>query len=780
MKQLLFIIAKIFILTAVAAFVFWGAEPAAAQKEKVVTVVVEPNQSIRDIAEKYLKNPDLWIDILRENNISSAADVKPGMTLRIPVESISRATSELEKARSTIQTADKAGAKIFAASAIDSAVSLRNQALEKRKAGEWDVCYDLARLSNAVAKRAYDVCMSKQDVPGQATLHYKMGTVQSRKTVDPIWKDAEKGTELVEREKIRTLSRSYAEILFRDESRLKLEENSQALIQEMRVNLLANRTKSNVSLIEGDFTALLSGGGSAREFQVEVPGVKTEIKSNNFRVGRDDKAAKFANYDGELGITSAGEKVVLAKNQGTVVKHNQKPIKPQNLLTDVKLLSPENEEEIYDLNTALRWEAVKGAAQYEIQIATDKCCDKTVLKSKLTTNSLPKLPQLEGGIFYWRVSAIDAMGLAGPFSQPRSFMIVIDDEPPFLMVKSPLENTVVNRSAVEISGETEKGAVITVNGSETAVAENGSFSKQFPLAKGVNKIMVEARDQAGNLTKVERTVTYEPPGEMEVVFDTSLVILKQHHFLVKEAGFTLGGLTKPGRTITIQSIATPFKAQTASDENGRFQFNIVLKDSPGDFRLDIVSAAGDSSVMTITIEIDDQPPRIIIEEKVPVITAQKELTLKGSVEGGNRMLINGNQVPLREGKFAESVNISPGLNHIKLSAFDLVGNSALWEQDVLLDQTPPKLIKVDISPLQVKGGEQVSIHVYAQDESELKKAAPFTVQVGDFVFNGFLRYVKSSSRYEGSVSIPAGTAGRVSLKKVILEDVLKNSKEYSY
>ena len=83
---------------------------------------------------------------------------------------------------------------------------------------------------------------------------------------------------LIEEEKVRTLSRSTAQITFRDESRLRLNANSQALIQRMRVDPLSREEEAKVSLIEGDFYALLAGKSQRRNFELEVPEVQTQIE----------------------------------------------------------------------------------------------------------------------------------------------------------------------------------------------------------------------------------------------------------------------------------------------------------------------------------------------------------------------------------------------------------------------------------------------------------------------------------------------------------------------
>ncbi len=100
--------------------------PTSANQNDAMKITVEPNQNLRAISQKYLNNPDLWEDILRANNLNSAADVKPGMELIIPVKQISTAHKKLDRSGELIHKATKAGAKIFATESITIAIDQRN------------------------------------------------------------------------------------------------------------------------------------------------------------------------------------------------------------------------------------------------------------------------------------------------------------------------------------------------------------------------------------------------------------------------------------------------------------------------------------------------------------------------------------------------------------------------------------------------------------------------------------------------------------------------------
>ena len=129
------------------------AAAALAQNTEVVTVKYEAGQNIRALADKYLGDPNLWTEILKMSDITSA-ELKPGVTLRIDAGPIIRADGVLENSMNTIQEATMAGARMFTPEIIGEAIEFRDIALEKRASGEWDECARLASSATRIAAPA--------------------------------------------------------------------------------------------------------------------------------------------------------------------------------------------------------------------------------------------------------------------------------------------------------------------------------------------------------------------------------------------------------------------------------------------------------------------------------------------------------------------------------------------------------------------------------------------------------------------------------------------------
>jgi len=767
--------------------------------ESVITVKVREEQSIRDISEEYLNNPDLWEDVLRANNLKFAHEITPGMTLRIPAGEISQANKGLELSQQIIQKATRAGAKLFAPETIANAVKLRNTAIEKRKNGEWAACAESAKSALDEATKALEISLKKQDVPAEAVVTFSYGQVHYRKPSDNIWKDVSVYKILQEGDRLRTLSQSYAHILFKDDSRLYLKENSQAMIRRMRANLLENTEEAKVSLIEGDVLALLVGDktvvGSTLTLEptleVEVPGVQTKIKSRQFWISHDDQESRFANYDnGAFEVSSGGENVVLKENQGTTVSHDQKPSDPRQLLPAPRLPEPDENTEGFqnpaDVNPV--WEKITGASFYIIEIAKDQSFTDIIWTQEFQEAKGEFPLNLDSGDFYWRVTSVSADKLRGRSGEPRHIKIIKDNEPPFLVIHSPAQDATVSEPQIEISGNTEEGIQqIIIQNQQVKPEEKGEFRHKLDLVAGKNTIIVKATDSAGNITELKRIISYFPKRVIPLSFDAGLYQDRPNHFFVGQHHFALSGKTEPGCSVSVMSAdnsSNPFSGAGIADDNGEFQINIKLVARSDKFIIEIISRSGKIIKEEITVEIDDTPPVISFSYEIPSATAQKKTEFSGTVQDGNYLELNGEAVPIQDKEglknyFMYPAELNPGVNHLNFLARDQVGNIATVVKEIFLDLEPPEITDYSFSPHKAEGGESVTLMLKAKDATGLVKAAPFSVMIGKYGYTGHILRTGSDGNYSGSFIVPRNVKGEVKLKSVKLSDYLGNSKEYN-
>jgi hypothetical protein len=65
-----------------------------------------------------------------------------------------------------------------------------------------------------------------------------------------------------------------------------------------------------------------------------------------------------------------------------------------------------------------------------------------------------------------------------------------------------------NESVLQLTGRTDPGAIVQVNGQVVPVGEGGNFQLALQLFEGQNIVDVLARDSAGNVTSLTRQVRY--------------------------------------------------------------------------------------------------------------------------------------------------------------------------------------------------------------------------------------------------------------------------------
>jgi len=116
---------------------------------------------------------------------------------------------------------------------------------------------------------------------------------------------------------------------------------------------------------------------------------------------------------------------------------------------------------------------------------------------------------LEEGDNLIRVVATDDVG--NITTQER--LVHLKTRPPTLALNVE-EGSTVGDATLQVTGRTDAGATVTVNGQVVPVSAQGDFQATLNLFQGDNLIQAEARDQAGNVANLTRRIRYDvsPPA----------------------------------------------------------------------------------------------------------------------------------------------------------------------------------------------------------------------------------------------------------------------------
>lgn len=116
--------------------------------------------------------------------------------------------------------------------------------------------------------------------------------------------------------------------------------------------------------------------------------------------------------------------------------------------------------------------------------------------------------QLDKGENIFTAIAINDKG--GSSEVSKQLKVIYDDQQPEVTMINPSEQSLnVDYSDFDVVGKSEKGVSVLINGRVAMVDDEGKFKLKIQLNAGKNDIEVIVRDEAGNETKKNISITYD-------------------------------------------------------------------------------------------------------------------------------------------------------------------------------------------------------------------------------------------------------------------------------
>ncbi len=340
-------------------------------------------------------------------------------------------------------------------------------------------------------------------------------TVKSKRSSSVVWRNAERGMPLFEYDAIQTFKRSAAVIKFDEDSYLRMGPNSLIIIKRLEEDFLFREKRSFLVVADGEFQGKFFGSKDKPVYvEIATPNGVARIRTRDIKDGpaefkvsiNPDKSSTFTVYNGTAVVEAEGEKVRLEANQRTLVEIGGIPADPRDLPKPVKLVLPLDSNQYYyrDLppKIVFKWKARPGVHGYSFVLAGDPFFENILVDERVSESTFA-LGNLKKGNYFWRVSTIEGWS-EGIYSETRKIEVVHDGEPPVLNVLYPAD-TVYEKNFV-LKGMTEPGARIFVEGIPLKTSGSGSFKYAMNLQHGINVIVVEAVDKAGNVTYSSKMV----------------------------------------------------------------------------------------------------------------------------------------------------------------------------------------------------------------------------------------------------------------------------------
>lgn len=729
-----------------------------------VRVTLESNESLRSLAAKYLGGPNDWEIILLVNGLQSPDQLRTGQRLRIPVKQFHRTVASLDRCRSAIAAANAEGASILATQRITEAADLENRALGRKKRGELAEAQQDADEAARLARAALSETRAKRLQSVAAVLKEKRGTVQKRPPDLLRWDDAALLQELIEKDRVRTLSRSYGNIQFVDGSSLRMDENALIVIESSKKDVMKNTSAADILVLEGDVSALIRSLSSGTPLRVSSPGVQTGVRSRHFMAGRDaDRTARFSNYDGELDVSAAGRTVKLNVNEGTRVKSGAAPENPRKLPDTPVPVEPRPGRSLFTDSIDFSWRPLPGAESFRVEIAEDPAF-RSVVKTLVSTGNGARWSDPENGTYFWRVRAGDRDRLQGPFTAPSAFTVRKDHTPPFLEWIVPASDTAVSGDRLRIRGRAEPGAAVFAGGDTLTLSPGGAFEADVRVAPGSGMLRITAVDSAGNRSAISRGVAVSSGPEL-------FVLDPEPAERTAAKNVTLAGRVKPGVRLWLDGVPVEIRSNV-------FSLLRALAEGENIFHFRAVSAEEGDRSRSVTVISDATPPLLRMPDP-PEFTNRPELRFEGDVSEPCDLWLNGRLVPSDSGRFLVSARLGDGPNAFRLEAVDPAGNASERRFTVFLDTVPPVVVSAALSAPRTSGGETIEAIVRTADSGAgTARTASCVVEIPRCGVRVpvLLKRAPNSDEFRASLAVPSGCAGTPVLRDLAVSDYLGNTR----
>lgn len=342
---------------------------------------------------------------------------------------------------------------------------------------------------------------------------------------------------------------------------------------------------------------------------------------------------------------------------------------------------------------------------------------------------------LDDGDHLVQVRAADPTGNTGV----AKVNVTVDTISPILLIMTPKDGTITNKTPIDVEGRTEAGALLQLAGGvNITVAPDGGFAFQQDLSEGTNIIGLTATDAAGNDITASVTVTLDTvPPVLNVTAPRDGLITNSSAVRVEGTAEDAGGNV----TVTINGLPVEV------DAGGGFSAEFLLSDGEHTFAISATDRAGNSVAIGRTVVVDTTPPELEVEyPEDGLLTNTPLVPVRGRADTSDVDIGALEAEPLQSTGgwwlIDELYPLVEGRNDIVVAARDEAGNTASVTIVVTLDTIPPLInvtepldgYKTHKDQITIMGttepGAVISVNGIPVTDTDGSFSIPFTLVMG--------------------------------------------------
>jgi hypothetical protein len=335
------------------------------------------------------------------------------------------------------------------------------------------------------------------------------GTVRVKKSNSNSWVAADYNVPLEKGDVVQTGSEGMAKIVFNDGTNYTVKQDSLIVIDQQQTSVTVEVSTGTVDLttatyVQGSKSTVVVGGATASLAPESAAMVQNNPKKDQqeilFRKGSGD-----VTRNGETVHLSDWEKVSFGSKSPNMAKLKEigppTPISPANMMPIFVSGEPKPVE--------FSWTAMANAVGYRLRISRNPYFSSTLVDRKVNTPDVI-VSGLSEGAYYWMVQSYDADSKESVESEKNRFTIIPKGKDS-IAINLELEPMVQHGHVIELTGKTEIGARVMVNGREVPVIGNdGKFHYFTPsLPPGESVITITAQNSKGGVNTQQKKVVIQ-------------------------------------------------------------------------------------------------------------------------------------------------------------------------------------------------------------------------------------------------------------------------------